>query len=270
MIGQHAPSEEAALSLQVEENQASPQHGTVDKTRWALGLIGLLLIGAAVCGTLRHGSFAESKSAHDVPDLAFSFGAMPALSPGGLRASSIPKGSIPNGDSWQALTHEVKNSVLKMNRNDIDPVADRAAPLSRPSLSRGAFTGMVLGTIGLPVLRTPADAATFSLKGIPGIGALTGADRPPPELGVIGKGQKGDKPGRLNNCVAKSGCISSFSNEDKSYIPPWTYIPDDVIEKSSFSGAKKRRRRRRGEEDRRGGAIGAEGDAQGASGRHDH
>ena len=114
-----------------------------------------------------------------------------------------------------------------------------------PTLSRGAFTRIVLGAaIGLPPLRTPATPAapTFSLKGIPGINAITGADEPRPdsELGVIGKGKDGVKSGRLQFCERK-GCISSFSNpEDASYVPPWTYSPDDVMAQSSYSSARAR------------------------------
>jgi len=76
-----------------------------------------------------------------------------------------------------------------------------------------------------------ADTAvpTFTLKGIPGIAAITGSDAPRPgELGVIAKGADGSKSGRLQFCD-KKGCITSFGlPEDEGYIPPWTYAPEEL------------------------------------------
>ena len=47
-----------------------------------------------------------------------------------------------------------------------------------------------------PHLHGHADVPTYSLKGIPGISAITGSDAPPPsDLGVIGRGTDGSKPG---------------------------------------------------------------------------
>ena len=75
-----------------------------------------------------------------------------------------------------------------------------------------------------------ADTAvpTFSLKGVPGLTSVLGADAPPPvDLGVIGRGTNKDKTGRLNKCEnGKKGCISTFDDPDsESYVPPWTFQP---------------------------------------------
>lgn len=58
----------------------------------------------------------------------------------------------------------------------------------------------------LKPLRTPAESntavPTFSLKGVPGLSNVLGADAPPPvDLGVIGRGTNKDKTGRLNQCT---------------------------------------------------------------------
>ena len=101
-------------------------------------------------------------------------------------------------------------------------------PTPSASATRRAVLAALTSTALLP-LQAPADSAipTYSLKGVPGLSSITGADAPrPSELGVLGKGQKGDKTGRLQFCE-KKGCISSFSPPDQdSYVPPWTYDAD--------------------------------------------
>ena len=107
--------------------------------------------------------------------------------------------------------------------------------------TRRAVLAALTSTAMLP-LQAPADSAipTYSLKGVPGLSAITGAGAPrPSELGVLGKGAKGDKTGRLQFCE-KKGCISSFSlTEDDSYVPPWTY--DDTFQTSAASSFDSRR-----------------------------
>ena len=89
-----------------------------------------------------------------------------------------------------------------------------------------------------------ADTAvpTFSLKGVPGLTGMLGADAPPPvDLGVIGRGTNKDKTGRLNKCEnAKKGCISTFDEPDaESYIPPWTYQPGYSTQAISANDARR-------------------------------
>jgi hypothetical protein len=117
-----------------------------------------------------------------------------------------------------------------------DSNRDKQAPT--PRLPRGmripttAVTrrALALGACALlsPLELLPAIAdapPTYSLKGIPGLSAVTGSERPRPELGVIGKGANGDKSGILQFCDRK-GCISSFTPPDEEgYVPPWTYDP---------------------------------------------
>jgi len=95
--------------------------------------------------------------------------------------------------------------------------------------------------VPLHPLRGLADTAvpTFSLKGVPGISGLLGADAPrPSELGVLGKGMDGTASGRLQFCD-KKGCISTFSLPDEdSFIPPWTYVPEETAAVSSFDARK--------------------------------
>lgn len=102
--------------------------------------------------------------------------------------------------------------------------------------------------VALPPLRTPAAGGpavpTFSLKGVPGVSSLLGADvpRPTDQLGILGRGKDGVKSGRLNFCE-KKGCVSTFSLPDDklgSYIPPWTYSAEEVGAISSFSSSKAR------------------------------
>ena len=62
---------------------------------------------------------------------------------------------------------------------------------------------LCVAAVAFAPLRAPAlEAPTYSLKGIPGLSALTGADAPRPmEVGVLGRGMEGGKTGRLN-CIA--------------------------------------------------------------------
>jgi len=87
----------------------------------------------------------------------------------------------------------------------------------------------------------PADAPpTYSLKGVPGLSALTGADRPPPaDLGVIGRGSNGQKAGRLGFCE-KKGCVSTYADpESDAFVPAWTYDSSFSMQaKSSFDSRK--------------------------------
>lgn len=82
---------------------------------------------------------------------------------------------------------------------------------------------------------------TFSLKGVPGLTSVLGADAPPPvDLGVIGRGTNKDKSGRLNKCEGKKGCISTFEEPDvESYIPPWTYQPGYSTQAISANDARR-------------------------------
>lgn len=119
--------------------------------------------------------------------------------------------------------------------------------LPEPALSRRLAGRLALAAAAsLAPLASRADVPTYSLKGIPGLGALTGADAPRPvsELGVLGRGADGVKTGRLNFCDRK-GCISSFSPpEDDNYVPPWTYAKDYSSQAtSSFSAAREALRR---------------------------
>lgn len=113
-----------------------------------------------------------------------------------------------------------------------------------PDVARRQLITRVLAAVSvLPFEQNAiADVPTYSLKGIPGFTALTGADAPRPtdQLGVLGRGKDGTKTGRLNFCDRK-GCISSFSPpEDDNYVPPWTYKPDfSTGAQSSFSARKK-------------------------------
>jgi len=104
------------------------------------------------------------------------------------------------------------------------------------SLTRRVLVSCAAAALTRP-LQTPAlDIPTYSLKGVPGLGSVFGADAPRPELGVIGRGKDNVKTGRLNFCERK-GCISSFSPPDEeSYVPPWTYQPGyNTQAVSSFS-----------------------------------
>lgn len=95
---------------------------------------------------------------------------------------------------------------------------------------RGLVGGLATLLLSTPAL-TPSSALagevgekppTYTLSGIPGISAITGADKPRPiSLGTIAQGQK------LGFCD-KKGCVSSFTENDDFYIPPWTYGKEDV------------------------------------------
>ena len=93
---------------------------------------------------------------------------------------------------------------------------------------------------------SPARAAdpppTFTLKGLADILISTQEQnqlRPADQLGVIGKGANNQKSGRLQFCQTNA-CISSFSNpEEPTYVPPWTYAPQQMQASSSFDARKR-------------------------------
>ena len=61
---------------------------------------------------------------------------------------------------------------------------------------RALLAAATFASLPLAPLPSHADVPTYSLKGIPGISAITGSDAPPPsDLGVIGRGTDGSKPG---------------------------------------------------------------------------
>ena len=104
------------------------------------------------------------------------------------------------------------------------------SPSSRAEMGRRTVLGGAAAFISVPLgSRADTSVPTFTLKGIPGLTALTGADAPRPgDLGVIGKGADGSKSGRLQFCD-KKGCITSFgSPDDDGYVPPWTYAPEEM------------------------------------------
>jgi len=115
------------------------------------------------------------------------------------------------------------------------------------AMNRRAALAAALLAIPSTMLSTPrtavADASvpTFSLKGVPGLSGVLENDLPRPgELGIIGRGKDKTKSGRLNFCDKKN-CITSFASpEDSSYVPPWTYAPDDVGIISSYTSPLKR------------------------------
>lgn len=106
-----------------------------------------------------------------------------------------------------------------------------APPPERVAFGRRVviFGGAALAASGKRAALAETAVPTFTLKGIPGISALTGSEAPRPAgLGVIGKGKDGIKSGRLQFCEQK-GCITSFgSPEDENYVPPWTYSPEEM------------------------------------------
>lgn len=107
---------------------------------------------------------------------------------------------------------------------------------------RALVRNLLAASTALTPLSSIADSAsipTYSLKGIPGLSSLTGADAPrPAELGVIGLGTNKDKTGRLNQC-GKKGCVSSFELVEELYVPPWTYDSEmATAAESSFDSRK--------------------------------
>jgi hypothetical protein len=87
---------------------------------------------------------------------------------------------------------------------------------------RAALLGAAaIATSGARNAHADTAVPTFTLKGIPGITAITGSDAPRPgDLGVIARGADGSKSGRLQFCE-KKGCITSFGlPEDEGYVPP--------------------------------------------------
>lgn len=120
-------------------------------------------------------------------------------------------------------------------------VRSGADGFSRRSVLLALLAPLALVPLPAPALDGPA-VGTYSLKGIPGVSALTGADKPRPvsDLGVLGRGTDRDKTGRLNNCDRR-GCISSFSfPEDDSYVPPLTYASDYSLAPTSSFEVRKR------------------------------
>jgi hypothetical protein len=88
---------------------------------------------------------------------------------------------------------------------------------------RAAFAGSLAL---LAPAKSLADDGPFSLKGIPGISSLTGADAPRPEsLGVIGRGVNKEKSGRLNQCDKKSCISTDYDEAQGANVPAWIYSP---------------------------------------------
>jgi hypothetical protein len=114
----------------------------------------------------------------------------------------------------------------------VSSTSRRAALVGGASLAFSAFA---------PAAHADTAVPTFSLKGVPGLTSVLGADAPPPvDLGVIGRGTNKDKSGRLNKCEGKKGCISTFEEPDvESYIPPWTYQPGYSTQAISANDARR-------------------------------
>jgi hypothetical protein len=135
--------------------------------------------------------------------------------------------------------------------------------LEQLALQRRAFiisAALAIVPPAVRVLPASADPAvpTFSLKGVPGLTSMLGADAPPPvDLGVIGRGTNKDKTGRLYKCEnGKMGCISTFDDPDaESYIPPWTYQPGYSTQAISANDARREALRAQAGIEANGGAA---------------